>query len=316
MYKEDILKDGFEQQSLPLKEDYEGKAIATLIRRLFPAKTAKAVLYIHGFNDYFFQKEMALQFNEHHFNFYALDLRKYGRSYMPHQKFNDIRDIRAYFEEITDALRIIHNEGNREVLLLGHSTGGLIITLYAKEYKGSKLFQGIILNSPFFKFNVSPLQKFFIPIAAFLGKFFPRIKVSGGFTEAYGIALHKDYNGEWDYNLLWKPNVAPKVNLGWIRAINTAQEDLRKNLLITKPILILHADKSLTDTQNELLVKSSDVILNVNDIKELANTIQGDVEVVAVEGGIHDLLLSSKTVREQVYQIIFRWIDLHLNKKS
>lgn len=316
MYKEDILTDGFEQQTRSLKDDYEGKAVATLIRRLSAAKTDKAVLYIHGFNDYFFQKEMAVEFNKHHFNYYALDLRKYGRSYMPHQKFNDIRDIRDYFEEITAALQIIRKEENQEVLLIGHSTGGLIVTLYAKEHKESKLFQGVILNSPFFKFNVPSFQKLFLPIGSFFGRFFPHIKISGGFTEAYGITLHKAYKGEWDYNLLWKPNIAPKVNLGWIRAIYTAQKTLNKGFLITKPLLVLHAEKSLTDTRNETLVKSADIILNIKDIKQQAGKIQGDVEVIAIHGGIHDLFLSSKVAREEVYQVVFRWVDRHFKKES
>ncbi len=42
-----------------------------------PQNTQKAVLYIHGFIDYFFQTEMAEQFNQHGYDFYALDLRKY-----------------------------------------------------------------------------------------------------------------------------------------------------------------------------------------------------------------------------------------------
>ena len=108
-------------------------AVATLVRRRAGEESTRAVLYIHGFNDYFFQRELACRFNERGIHFYALDLRKYGRSWLPHQKFNDIRDLRAYFEEITIALEIIRQEGCQTTVLLGHSTGGLIITLYAKE---------------------------------------------------------------------------------------------------------------------------------------------------------------------------------------
>ena len=102
-YTEDILKDGFEQRSISLRDDYEGKAVSVLVHRLAIMNKGQAVLYIHGFNDYFFQKEMAFRFNERGIHFYALDLRKYGRSWLPHQKFNDIRDLRTYFEEIEEA---------------------------------------------------------------------------------------------------------------------------------------------------------------------------------------------------------------------
>lgn len=133
-YEEDILGEGFQRATISLCDDYEGRAIATLVRRLSDSGNGRAVLYIHGFNDYFFQREIAFRFNEQGFHFYALDLRKYGRSWLSHQKFNDIRDIRAYFEEITFALQMIREEGSRTTVLLGHSTGGLIATLYAKEH--------------------------------------------------------------------------------------------------------------------------------------------------------------------------------------
>ena len=96
-YEEDILGEGFQRTTLSLRDDYEGSAVATLVRRLSDTGNGRSVLYIHGFNDYFFQREMACRLNERSFHFYALDLRKYGRSWLSHQKFNDIRDIRVYF---------------------------------------------------------------------------------------------------------------------------------------------------------------------------------------------------------------------------
>ena len=80
-YQPDILGAGYEQATLDLPNDYEGQVVATLVRKKAAEPTKKAVLYIHGFIDYFFQTEMAERFNEQGFDFYALDLRKYGRSY-------------------------------------------------------------------------------------------------------------------------------------------------------------------------------------------------------------------------------------------
>ncbi len=147
LYTEDILRNGFEEQTIPLIDDYEGPAIATLIRHKAKEESDRAVLYIHGFNDYFFQSEMAYKFNEQGYNFYAVDLRKYGRSHLPNQKFNDIRNLKAYYEEIEKALITIHSELNKEVILFGHSTGGLILTLYAKNHADSNLFSALVLNS-------------------------------------------------------------------------------------------------------------------------------------------------------------------------
>ena len=306
-YEEDILGEGFQRTTLSLRDDYEGSAVATLVRRLSDTGNGRSVLYIHGFNDYFFQREMACRFNEQGFHFYALDLRKYGRSWLSHQKFNDIRDIRVYFEEITLALQMIREEGSRTTVLLGHSTGGLIVTLYAKEHGDSSLFDGIMLNSPFFDFNKSWFVKKCIPFASLVGGFLPGIKITGGFTEQYGKFLHRESRGEWEYNLAWKPHVAPRVNLGWVRAIYKAQRELMKPFSVNAPFLILHSEKSVTDIKDKEQIQTRDSILNVEDIKRIARNIRGDVNIVAIPGGLHDLVLSGKEVRENVYREIFRW---------
>lgn len=310
-YKEDILKDGFEQRSIELQDDYEGEAVSILIRHLASTLSVKAILYIHGFNDYFFQSELAYKFNENGFNFYALDLRKYGRAYLPHQKMNDIRNLKDYYEEISKALSIIYSEGNREIILSGHSTGGLILTLFAKNFSNKIAFNGLILNSPFFEFNKSRLSKMLIPVAAFVGGIFPKLKIPGGFTKEYGENLHSSYSGEWDYNLEWKPNIPPKVNLGWVRAIYKAQKELKKGFSIQQPVLVLHSTKSVTDNENKNQMQSMDAILNVKDIERIARKIEGDVEIISISGGLHDLVLSKKTVRNDVYTNIFNWIQRH-----
>ena len=52
-----------------------------------------AVLHVHGFADYFFQTEYAEWWLERGYDFYALDLRKYGRSLRPHQTPNYVTDL-------------------------------------------------------------------------------------------------------------------------------------------------------------------------------------------------------------------------------
>lgn len=310
-YKPDILQNGFEQATLSLKPDYEGEVIATIIRRRTDQTSDKAILYIHGFNDYFFQEEMAMRFNDKGYHFYAVDLRKYGRSYLPHQKFNDIRDLRDYYEEIQLALQIMQEEGVRSVILMGHSTGGLILTLFAKDYSGKGYFDGLILNSPFYEFNKSRFIRMMLPIVSFVGRYLPYPTISGGFTELYGHNLHKSSRGEWEYSLRWKPHVAPKVNLGWIRAIYTAQHELKKTFRINEPILVMHSSKSVKKEKDTHEVRTRDAILNVEHIKKIAGNIQGPVEVIPIKGGIHDLVLSDKGVREKVYYTIFDWIGRH-----
>lgn len=309
-YSPDVLGDGFKNLKLKLSNDYEGEVIATLIRRVTNEKSEKAILYVHGFNDYFFQKELAIRFNQHGYNFYALDLRKYGRSYLSHQKFNNVRSILEYNEELDLALQIIKSENNQKVILMGHSTGGLITTNYAVNHLNSKLFHGLICNSPFYEFNLNYLERTVgIPILSFIGKYLPNIPISSGFSELYGYSLHIEKHGEWNYSLLWKPHNIPKVNLGFIRAIRRAQLNIRNKPIIDVPTLVMHSDKSLSGNHWSEKFKERDAVLNVDHIKENAHKLNGEVSVLEIENGMHDLVLSKKPVREKVYSKIFAWLD-------
>ncbi len=307
-WKNDILGDKIEQLTIPLEEDYGGKVYATLIRRQTEKLTDKAILYIHGFNDYFFQKEMALHFNESAINFYALDLRRYGRSFRSNQNFNDIRNLKSYYEEISKAIDIIKEEGSEKLILMGHSTGGLIVTLFAKDNTNKGMFNGLILNSPFYEFNMSSwVKKKMIPYAVFFGKYFPNISIAGALSEEYGESLHKDYKGEWEYDLQLKPNTPPPITLGWLRAIRMGHKELKKSVKINEPILLMHSTQTITDKFDIEQMHNMDAVLNVEDIQNVGKNIIGNVTAIPIEGGKHDLTLSKKGVRERVYSVMLEW---------
>lgn len=309
-YSPDVLGDGFEQLILPFPDDYEGRVVATLVRRKSDTITTKAILYIHGFNDYFFQDQMAKRFNKEGYNFYALDLRKYGRSLLNHQKLNNVRSLLEYDEEISKSLQIIKSEKNKEVILMGHSTGGLIVTNYAGNHLNSDLFQGIICNSPFYEFNLNFIErKIGIPILSFLSKYSPNKLISSGFSKLYGHSLHIDKYGEWNYSLAWKPHDIPKVNLGFINAIHNAQKNIQNNLSLDVPALVLHSSKSIYEKKWPECFMVGDAILNVKHIQYYTNKIKGNVMSCTIENGMHDLVLSKKPVRETVYKKIFEWTN-------
>ena len=82
-WQPDRLLAGFETLELAFADDYDGVVAATLVRLPVANAERGAVLYIHGFSDYFFQRHMAERFAAEGYAFYALDLRKYGRSLRP-----------------------------------------------------------------------------------------------------------------------------------------------------------------------------------------------------------------------------------------
>src|SRR5262245_39478185 len=148
----DVLGPEYESLRLAFEDDAEGEVVATLVRRRVEGN--RAVLYVHGFVDYFFQVHLADFYVERGYSFYALDLRKYGRSLLPHQTANFARSMSDYFPEIDEAVRLIREDGNDVLLVNGHSTGGLITALWADRVRGQGLIDGLFLNSPFLELNV------------------------------------------------------------------------------------------------------------------------------------------------------------------
>lgn len=313
-YQPDILGNGFEQLTINQPDDYEGKVTCTVIRKKAETSTQKAVLYVHGFNDYFFQAELANWYNANGYHFYAVDLRKYGRSILPNHKMNNVRDLKEYFADLDTALQLIQAEGNTTVLLNGHSTGGLICTYYAQQHPDSPLFHGMFLNSPFFEFNESKFKrKFGVPFITKRALKKPDKLKKGGFTKWYGHSLHSSEHGQWDYNLAWKPHIAPSVNYGWIRAIHMTQLAVRSGDEITVPVIVIFSMKSVYPKKWSDELYEGDAILNVIDIQRISKSLNcKSINTIQMDGLLHDVVLSPHEVKVDMYNRLGNWLKTQL----
>ena len=301
----DYLGNGFKNIKINLPNDIDGEQHATLIYRKANIDSNKAILYVHGFIDYFYQTELADTFNEWGYNFYAVDLRKYGRSLMPNHHPNFISDIKEYFVEFDKSIEIIKSQNNSSIIMMGHSTGGLSTPLYA-HYKNN--IDGLILNSPFFALNIPPFLNSLMPLVSAIGKKFPYMTMDA-LTEHYPKSLHKDYKGEWDFRDEWKPIKNFPAYLGWLRAIRNAQKELQNGLDIKCPTLVMYSDKSYKGKKWDDIIKTSDGVLDVEHIKKYADGIGNNITKVEIKDGIHDLILSKKDIRDNAYSSIKQWLD-------
>ena len=308
-YREDELGKGLMCRTIDMGDDYEGKVVCTLIKRECSEPSQKAVLYVHGFNDYFFQTEMADRFNEEGYNFYAIDLRKYGRSLLPHQKRCNVREIDEYFADLDSAVNIIREEENSSIVLMGHSTGGLTTSLYCHSKRDNSPVDALILNSPFFKFNMgSTLNNFVIPAIASIAPILPSIDIPQGASTAYAESLLKEYHGEWEFDTNKKLMLSPDVTTDWISAIYYGQKKVWEGLNIRIPVLVMYSDKSVDGDEWGEEFMHGDAVLNVKDIAEYAQRLGNNVQRAKIVGGIHDLLCSLPDVRERAYRYIFYFL--------
>ncbi len=300
---------GFMAMTLAFPADYDGPVTATLVRRPTPTPAGRAVLYIHGFSDYFFQAHLADAYNAHGFSFYALDLRKHGRSLRAGQRPNFCKDLHEYFAEVDAAIDIIRAaEGTAWLLLNGHSAGGLLAALYAAEGARRGQIDAIFLNSPFFALNVDPLTRAISPLLAALGRWRPDQRI-GGLSPLYGESIHRSARGEWDFDVRMKPINGIQPRLGWVSAIYRAQRRIQAGLHIPQPILLMHSARSGGGKVWNASFTNSDCVLDVGHMRRFGPGLGDRVTLIRVEGGMHDLMLSAAPVRAQVFRDLFAWAE-------
>ena len=178
-WTQDILGPDYQVRTIELTPDDEGAVVASLVRYVPPTeeplRPSLGVLYLHGWSDYFFQTGLAEYWHARGVAFYALDLRKYGRSLRPHQTPGYIEDLASYDEEIGAAFRQIHRDLGRfaRIILMGHSTGGLIASLWADRHAGA--LHSLVLNSPWLELVGSSVARHVSgPAIAQLARFQPK----------------------------------------------------------------------------------------------------------------------------------------------
>lgn len=308
----DSALSGFEQTILEFPDDYDGPVRAVLVRRKASQGTAKrAFLHIHGYVDYFFQTHEADQLNNQGYDFYALDLRKYGRSLsetdVKHPNF--CKDIHEYFAEITAALRIITDENDHNfVVVEGHSTGGLIASIYAHEGEERQRIKGLFLNSPFFGWNFPLGLRAALQIMSALSPIFPYLSFQLKEPLPFFQSIHRDHHGEWDFDTRYRPLNSFPLYAGWIPAISRAHQQVRDGLSIQCPVLVMHSDKSVYGTPWHPGYQVGDSVLSVDHIKEGSKHLGKNVKVVEIVDAMHDVTLSRADVREKVFAALSAWL--------
>jgi alpha-beta hydrolase superfamily lysophospholipase len=240
--------------------------------------------------DYFFQRHMAERFAAEGYAFYALDLRKHGRSLLAHQHPCFCKDLAEYDADLTRALEEI----GAPVLLAGHSTGGLVCTLYAARGERKDAVRALWLSSPFFDWKVPAWKRAQLGVAALMGQAFPFLNDPKALSPAYVRSIHKDFGGEWDFDLKLKPLHGFPAYFGWIGAILAAQARVHAGLDIACPVLTMHSDEA-------------DIVLDWRHCARWGRTLGPEPVVMAFPGALHDLVLSRREIRDAALSALFSW---------
>jgi alpha-beta hydrolase superfamily lysophospholipase len=316
-WTDDVLP-GYRQHTLALgtDPDGEGELFATLVRTTDSIPSSSVVLAVHGYTDYFFNTELADHFTARGWRFYGLDSRRCGRSWREGQTPHFTTDLTRYDRELEGALAIIGAENPAaRVLVYGHSTGGLVVSLWLDRVRSrgdtaALKIAGLVLNSPFLDLNGPAILRTRATSTAIGAASRVRATrvVRGAGSGGYGLTLHRDYHGEFDYNLTWKPIGGFPITVGWIHAIRRGQARLHRGLDVGVANLVLRSDHSVAETAETQLLQRGDAVLEVAHIARWAGCLGNRTTSVPVVDAKHDVFLSLSEPRAAAYAELDRWL--------
>ena len=279
------------------------------MRRTAAGPTTKAVLHLHGFADYFFQTGYAEWWTERGYDFYALDLRKYGRSLRPTRPRTTSPTCATTTPRST-------RPGSGSPSATATPTwssprtppGGLVVGLWADDRRPAQLV-GAVLNSPWLDLQGSALLRVVgTPVLKQVGARQPMREIKRHVTGFYTRSLHRDHEGEWDFDLLWKPIESFTVYAGWLRAVREGHARLHRGLELPCPVLVLSSGRSALPEEMGEDVHGTDIVLDVAQIRRWATAYGRHVTYVAIEGARHDVVLSREEPRGRRTTRSGRWM--------
>lgn len=314
-WEADHLGVGFEAKTIALPDDDEGPVVCTLVRyRTEPAiaKNPVAVLYLHGWSDYFFQKHLAEFWNSLGINFYALDLRKYGRSLLPGQTPGYITNLNDYDADLGAAFEVIRQDlsNNPKIIINGHSTGGLVASLWTHHHPGE--VSALALNSPWLELQGSTLTRTVsTPAVATLARMNPKSILPNVDPGYYSRAIREGNLGQWDINRAWRPDQTTAVRPGWLQAVMNGHAQVSRGLEIGCPISVFTSNRTYISPIWNDQMRNSDVVLDVEVISRRALHLGPQVTVVRIKDGLHDLALSRQKPRKAYFDALRRWVQAY-----
>ena len=301
-------------------------------RKTNPRNPAFAFLAVHGWNDYFYQTELARYVDSIGGAFYAVDLRKYGRSLREGQTFGYIRDFDEYDDELHICRDLIYGELGPKIplVLYGHSTGGLACALWADRHPGAA--DGLVLNSPWLEYHGSTgMRQAGAPVVEILARTSPTFVLPTAEDDFYQRALtawRPDPGAEavpghegsddpfwttgWNPKPEFRTGSGAPVRPGWLSAVLNGHARVAAGLDVGCPILVLTSARSLTGNTWSEDFRAVDSVLDVKQIWKRVPELGSHTTLVKLNDAVHDVTFSRREVRERAFEEIGRFLRAYV----
>ena len=320
-----MLGDGFEQLTLPLGTDDEGEVVATLVRytpqrmRWFweprGAASGADVLYVHGWSDYFFNPELAGSGLPRARASSPSTCASTGAACGPVRRRATSRTSptttpisrRRSARWATVQTDDVGDIRSRPLILLGHSTGGLTLSLWSARHPGRAA--ALVLNSPWLEFQGSRIgREVLTPVISWGARTNPMGPMPNVDLGFYTRTVSKEFDGEWEYSHEWRPERGFTVYPAWLTAILAGHATVAAGIDVGAPVLTLLSARSTIQPRWDPAMLTTDIVLVVENIAQRSLKLGPQVSVAWIDGALHDVFLSRQPARAQAYASIYRWL--------
>ncbi|AIY02800.1 hydrolase, alpha/beta-hydrolase fold protein [Arthrobacter sp. PAMC 25486] len=203
----------------------------------------------------------------------------------------------------------------RPLVLLGHSTGGLTLSLWAARHPGAAA--AVVLNSPWLEFQATEVGRAMVaPLIQARTRFRPLAPLPPIDPGFYTRAVSKKFDGEWEYESQWRPDRGFPVTPSFLNAVFQGQAQVARGLGIAVPVLVMLSDKSYLQPKWSSTALAADVVLNVDSVARRSLELGSAVTLHRIAGAFHDVFLSPGAVRAQAYAGMGRWVEAALDGAS
>tara|TARA_B110000879_G_C11088250_1_gene477845 strand:+ start:87 stop:986 length:900 start_codon:yes stop_codon:yes gene_type:complete len=261
----------------------------------------KAIIWVPGYNDYYYHFHIGEEMIKNNYDIWALFPHNYKRC---SESFY-IDDIAKYFLQIDKIIEKMNDFNYDEIILYGHSAGGLTCVSYCKLGKYCNKISKLILNSPFLDFSNSNYSNFLLKyIVYYIGKFFKKIclrEVNEDSENKLKDYIMKNYYFSDDFIY----NGDGPIYSGWVYTMVGYQTRFQNGMLKTdKPILVI-SSKTFTNNLDNIL---GDDVLNVTEFDSWLCKLGSNVTNIKIKKALHDVLASDKQVVDKACVEIFKWL--------
>jgi len=239
------------------------------------------IIWLPGRNDYFYHYHISEMLDK--YDIYILIYRNC------HEMKVDISDYFFDIKDVIDEINVLYAHfkinSYENVVLYGHSTGGLIATIYQNETVNK--ISKVVLNSPFYKYKLGFFDYYWFNY--FMYYIIPIIPEFDLNKNTFKDNLYVNMLSEkFNIDTLYKKKYNVPVVSSWFRNITKYHSHIKNNKVKLKyPTLMLYSDHSTNSKGSYKGDEVLDIKLNLDQVEHL-----GECNLFLIKDACHDVLSS------------------------